>query len=313
MPSDSVLQKAGKLKAFIEGLSDFKIESPDIPYGHMGATITDAMLQAGLTWETVVKPRVDRVRNFPEARTTSGFRQLLREKGSQDILRWTDPEKIRRIVGMVDFFCGKGLESEKHLHRWLLHEGHVIALKRLRGIGHKTADYFKGLVGISTTAIDRHILAFLALAEVEASGYGEAKEIVHATADVMNINRTVLDHSIWKYMSSKRQKARRACAASAQGRTVRRISPHDGDLELRHSFEQAWAHLGRQSQLVLKTLTGKEFHVLATRSNGREVVKFLQEAREYGRAHRCCWGRYYNCSRTRIGMYIKALDDQIID
>ena len=53
----------------------------------MGATITDAVLQAGLRYETVVWPRVQHVMTIPEAATTSGFLAVLRERGGEEVVR----------------------------------------------------------------------------------------------------------------------------------------------------------------------------------------------------------------------------------
>jgi len=46
--SCDIFLKAERLKSFIESLSDFEIIPPNIPYNHMGKTICDAILQAGL-------------------------------------------------------------------------------------------------------------------------------------------------------------------------------------------------------------------------------------------------------------------------
>ena len=92
-------EKTKKLVGYINSLSDFNFLSPVYPYGHMGATITDAMLQAGLTWETTVKPRVERVKGYKEANTTSGFLNLLNRVEIKDLLDWNDDEKPNRIIG----------------------------------------------------------------------------------------------------------------------------------------------------------------------------------------------------------------------
>ena len=52
----------------------------------MGATITDAMLQAGVKWKTVVKPRRDNIIKYPEARTTTGFHNLLLKVDIKEII-----------------------------------------------------------------------------------------------------------------------------------------------------------------------------------------------------------------------------------
>lgn len=57
---------------FVRDNKDFQVIPPDIsvPYNHMGATITNAILQAGLKWESVVKPRIMNLRdNHPTAKT----------------------------------------------------------------------------------------------------------------------------------------------------------------------------------------------------------------------------------------------------
>ena len=79
----------------------------------MGATICDAILQAGTKYDTVVRPRVARVREiYPEATTTSAFRRLLREEGAKKVLAWRDEEKPNRVVGLTEFLIGKGIEIE---------------------------------------------------------------------------------------------------------------------------------------------------------------------------------------------------------
>ena len=201
----TVENKVKQLINYIESLSDFKIIKPDIPYRHRGATITDAMLQAGIIWETVVKPRVLKLRdNYPEAKTTVGFLNLLERIGPRELLEWNDPEKPDRILAVTRLFIKEGIETEADLKTWLENNANILRLKEIRGIGNKTADYFKILSGIPTSAIDRHLIEFLNRADVDIDriSYSEAKEIINKAAEQMGINKSILDHSIWKYMSS---------------------------------------------------------------------------------------------------------------
>ena len=46
--------EAAKLTAYINGLGDFGFVERGEPYGHMGATITDAILQAGMRYQVQV-------------------------------------------------------------------------------------------------------------------------------------------------------------------------------------------------------------------------------------------------------------------
>jgi thermostable 8-oxoguanine DNA glycosylase len=78
-----------------------------------------------------------------------------------------------------------------------------VKLRSVKGIGPKTIDYFKILVGVSTSAIDRHLLNFLALAGLLPCGYREAQTVINAAADILSIDRAYFDHSIWQFMSKR--------------------------------------------------------------------------------------------------------------
>ena len=196
------------LMAYVRGLKDFVIvDSIDGCYNHMGATITDGILQAGVRYETVVRPRVKRLlTDYPEARTTSGFLHVLDQVGPNVLLQWKDAEKPNRVVGAAKFFQSERIETEDELAGWLQEPANIPRLKQLRGIGDKTADYFKILVGIQTVAVDMHLLAFLGAAGVTVRTYGEAHRIIADAADFLGVDRARFDHSIWKYLSTRKAK-----------------------------------------------------------------------------------------------------------
>lgn len=93
------------------------------------------------------------------------------------------------------------LETVADLRAWLLKPQNIQRLKEIKGIGPKTADYFKILTGIPTSAIDRHLYNFLAQAGVEVSGYDEAQQVIRETAVLLDIDERTLDYSIWSYMA----------------------------------------------------------------------------------------------------------------
>ena len=91
------------------------------------------------------------------------------------------------------------------------------------------------------------------------------------------------------------------------------FEPHEGTLQLKHKFQKAYECLEKHGPTDLKTKSGTRFISKANITqkgphNGEEVIRFMQDGKEYGRAYECCWGHYYNCNRTRIGMYCAALD-----
>lgn len=89
---------------------------------------------------------------------------------------------------------------------------------------------------------------------------------------------------------------------------------HEGSVNLRHSFGEAYNWLRTNTGIELETSKGKTFtpeSSIATkgRHKGEDVIVFKQDGTEYARSYQCCWGHYHNCNRTRIGMYCSSLDD----
>lgn len=202
-------EKAVRLVDHIRRLEDFVIvDYIDGQYGHMGATIADAILQAGTRYDTVVRPRVREIKNaYPEAGTTSGFWRLIEKGGAKRILRWMDDEKPNRVIALTRFLLNEHIETEDDLAVWLRDEANRPRLLELRGIGPKTVDYLKILVGMQTTAADRYVFRLLDEAGAPAADYQEAKEILNLAADAMGVERAPFDHSVWQYMSKRRRTA----------------------------------------------------------------------------------------------------------
>jgi hypothetical protein len=88
------------------------------------------------------------------------------------------------------------------------------------------------------------------------------------------------------------------------------INAHDGVVEQKRGFLDTWTALSARGPVSAMTTTGKQFDSLATvTGDGRKAIVFKRNGLESARAYECCWGHYYNCNRTRFGMYSKALDD----
>ncbi len=179
-------------------------------YAHMGATICDAILQAGLNYRTVVAPRIRQLtRQWPTARRTSAFAGLIRRHGVGTVLRWRDPEKPRRIVELTEFLAAAGVETEDDLREWMQPQRNAADLRSRRGIGPKTFDYLKRLVGIPTIAVDRHIRSFVRWAGLALTGYEEVSEAVASAADLLGVDCGSLDYAIWRHVSNLETGVRR--------------------------------------------------------------------------------------------------------
>ena len=191
------------LVAYIHGLSDFNVnEALGRTEDHIGAIVVDAILQSGINYQQVVKPRVDQLRaDFPEARTTSGFLALADRVGLCTLIRWNGRSKIETILAVARFLRDEGVETHTDLRAWLDSSLNVDRLKQLRGIGNMTADYFRMLAGIETIAPDGLISGFLARAGLTGRSYHHTREILVKTARRLSVSPIALGFCIWEYMA----------------------------------------------------------------------------------------------------------------
>ncbi len=206
----TMTSNALRLKEYISQIDDFKFVEPEYcPYiNHVGAIFTDTILQAGVNYRSVVWPRVAHVLDtFPYATTVSIFAEILENYGTANVLHWSNAEKIQRMNELVLFCLDHQIETSRQLTEFLRYEQNVNMLKDIHGIGNKTCDYLKRLLGFDTVAVDRHIRSFMESADIYCDDYFDIKEIVEYAADFMEKTRRVLDYSIWSYMSRKEQKA----------------------------------------------------------------------------------------------------------
>lgn len=201
------MDAAQKLVQHIETIKDFVlVDMSGDSYRHMGAILTDASLQAGIHYENVVAPRVQRLlRDYPEAQTTQGFLKLIQEQGVGTLLNWSGAKKTATLIALTEFFVAEGVNDEDALRLWLGDPDNLPRLMQIKGVGPKTVDYFKLLVGIPTVAVDVHLYKFLGEAGISVSKYEDAHKIIIAAADRLGVPHHQLDHSIWRYMSSRSQ------------------------------------------------------------------------------------------------------------
>ena len=90
--------------------------------------------------------------------------------------------------------------------------------------------------------------------------------------------------------------------------------PHQGEVQLRHSFNEIWNFVKTHGEIELETEREKtpfEVNAKITRKGshkGEPLLLFTRDGKDRARCYPCCWGYYHNCSRTRIGMYCSPLD-----
>ena len=201
----------------IQGNKDIKFKSlfDYIPngtgsttYRNMGATIIDAVLQAGVKYESVVKPRITSFRQNQKCiTTTSEFLKFINSGALPESINWKkEGKKIDRIINLTTFLVKKGIETEQDFAAWLNNDQNILELRSINGIGNKTVDYVKILCGIQdTVAIDVHLINFIkdnTSVKIDLP-YETAKQILISVANIIKIEPAKLDHGIWRFMSQK--------------------------------------------------------------------------------------------------------------
>lgn len=177
----------------------------NLQYNHLGALITDCILQSGLNYRTVVLPRVNYVlNNFKDANTLSGFCKEIDRITIENVILWTHPQKIDRIYSLINFLKIYKIENCDSLRSFLLIRSNQKKFLNIKGIGPKTLDYVLKLLNCDVIAVDRHISTFVSLANINSSNYYETKKIVEYAADFLEISRGDLDYTIWYYMANLR-------------------------------------------------------------------------------------------------------------
>jgi endonuclease III-like uncharacterized protein len=182
-------------------------------YNHMGATLTDAVLQAGLNYKTVVYPRVMNVKeNYSTYNTTSEFIKLINIVPLERVIKWSNSEKVNRLRNLIYFMAENEIENEIILAEWLNENNNIEKMLELKGIGPKTVDYLKKLIGMSSIPIDRHLFKFLEIAGVETQCYSHANHLYSEVSKILNIDKVELDYNIWTLMSSISTNKRKSMA-----------------------------------------------------------------------------------------------------
>jgi hypothetical protein len=121
----------------------------------IGAIVVDASLQRRQNYAATVKPRVEAlIASWPDAETTSGFRQRLATGTLSQIIMWPSPGRLGQIEDLTSVLEDQGIETVEELRarlsdpvaRDVLRE----ALAGVRHMGPKSLEYFDLLSGVST-------------------------------------------------------------------------------------------------------------------------------------------------------------------
>jgi hypothetical protein len=95
-------EAARRLAQYIQSLTDFVYYQVDPPYGHIGATIADSVLQANNKYDTHVTPRIQRIlTQWPNVKTVTAVLDLLRSVPAVTFLNWSGKDRAERFTSIL--------------------------------------------------------------------------------------------------------------------------------------------------------------------------------------------------------------------
>lgn len=176
---------------------------PRATCGHLGAVLADSVLQAGLNYTTVVRPRVLAIlRAYPNHHKISSLLGVIEDGKTEVFLNWRHHEKVTRFEALVVFMKHWGIEDVSDLRAGLASDEFCDAIQAVNGIGPKTVDYMACLVGIDSIAVDRHVRTFAKTVGVENDDYHFLRKSFCCAADLLSLPRREFDAWLWRRATS---------------------------------------------------------------------------------------------------------------
>jgi len=191
---------ARKIADFAEKEKDLRTNRrPRVVCKHMGAVLADAVLQAGLNYHNVVRPRVLSILNsYPDMDRVSSLSKLVEKNETASFLNWVHEDKILRFERIVRFLKNENIELVADLHSQLASEKFRKELLCIKGVGPKTADYMACLVGVESIPVDRHVRSLALSLGITNQDYQFLQKVFCYAADFLGVPRREFDEWIWQ-------------------------------------------------------------------------------------------------------------------
>ena len=172
-------------------------------WNHIGAVVVDATLQRRQRYAAIVLPRVrSLIELWPDAETTSGFRQRIASGQLSDAIRWAGQQRLDQISEIADVLAKLGIEKVADLcSAFADTESRDTLRKSLRSIPHvgpKTLDYLEILAGSSdSVAIDVRVRKVTQAAGILDTSYDHLWAVIQEAARARGWRAGDLDAAIW--------------------------------------------------------------------------------------------------------------------
>ena len=204
--TNSIEQNAQILAEYtrkLEGKGEFERVHPS-RHTRISSALIDAALQGGMRYTTVLGRVQKFEENNPSVKTVQQFKELVDGKPLgeiQDIIDWRHDLKVQSLADIVHLLSAEKVDTLEDLYLWVKRDGSREKLQGVKGVKNKIPDYLSILSGDKhSVAVDRRICEFLKSAGITASCYEEKRDIVKRAAELLDMNATDYDASIWCHM-----------------------------------------------------------------------------------------------------------------
>lgn len=174
-----------------------KIESRP-QFKHLGVLLADVSLQAGLSYESVVVPRLKRIlRDYPDSGCLDTLRTTLEAVGAEDYLNMRNRRKAGVLNALVVLLSARNIRCVGDLASSYNDSTFHDELSAIPGIGPKSKDYLFLLAGCATAPIDRHMLRVLSSADVCTKDYAYASRLLREAMLLLHEDPRRFEYEVW--------------------------------------------------------------------------------------------------------------------
>lgn len=190
---------------YIQSVRRFDLaSSPALGSEHIGALITEAVMQPGESYKIAICPLIERlIRDYPEGKTSSHFMRLLEEISPKYFLNWKENDKPRRVLAVAKCLHELSIETVNELRFIIEDPDFIKSMKDIRGIGNRHIDYLKLMLEIPCEAAQEYLNVFLMKSGVENIPKVEIPAIWEETARLLHKKNSDLLLCVWRYLDNQ--------------------------------------------------------------------------------------------------------------
>lgn len=199
----TVADDASALLAYLDSNGIDGAARIDRGWPHMGAVVVDSALQRRQRYRPTVLPRIrGLIEAWPDASTTSAFAARFAAGDLGAVIRWSGRERLEQIQQTAEVLQNLGIETVAQFGAALADPvqrvGVRSALRRVRGVGDKTLDYFDVLTNNpEAVAVDVRVRAVARRAGITNVTYRHLADVIRVAARGRGWRPSDLDAAIW--------------------------------------------------------------------------------------------------------------------